>query len=96
MLQVFNPPDAETGPRTKVSPIEFFNLFTFAEEVAIREFAKGTTPQALTVATMLRRLDDPRMQTIYMTHATTQEGLNGLVALGLLTAERRAVIERGV
>ena len=77
------PPPA---PPKQFSSLEFFDLFTPAEQLAIATAAMQSAQVKLwydrTLAAMFITLADPR----------TEGGLTALVGAGLLTAERKAAI----
>ena len=70
----------------KLTSLEFLDLFTEAEQLAIATAAMQSAQVKLwydrTIAAMFITLADPR----------TEAGLNALVTAGLLTAERKAEI----
>jgi len=87
---------SEPPKQTVMAPIEFFFLFTPQEEYAIREAAKGATPEAGVLGIFLRRLDHPSLKEVDIKSAQVQQGLGLLVAMGLITAERSATISEGM
>lgn len=82
--------------RTVVTPAEYFGLFGPLEEYAIRQAAEGTSDAAKVLSIFLRRLDHPSLASIDLMSPQVQEGLGLLVAMGLITAERKAEISEGV
>lgn len=96
-----HPEPAEPEPpraparRLLLSPVEFKMLFASAERIAIRQRREGETPD-LVIDDWFGILDDPRLTTVDLTRQDTKDGLAYLVAVGVLTAERKAEIEAGV
>ncbi len=102
-----NPPPApEPGPvvvpkRTKVSRVEFKQLLTSAERIAIRTARAydGADATALAIKASLDDLfdilEDPALTFVDLTLPTTQDGINGLVTAGLIAPERAPVILAG-
>lgn len=68
---------------------QFLLMFTSAERVAIRA---STDP---VIKDFLAIVADPALEWIDLSLASVQEGLAYLVASGLLTSDRLAVIEKG-
>jgi hypothetical protein len=68
---------------------QFLLMFTSAERVAIRA---STDP---VIKDFLAIVADPALEWIDLSLASLQEGLAYLVASGLLTSDRLAVIEKG-
>lgn len=73
-------------PSYKVTKLGFRNRFTFMEKVAIEEAAK-TDPM---IAVILK--DQESASYIDITRKDTIDGMNLLVAKGLITDERKAII----
>lgn len=88
-------------PPLILSTPDFWLCFTTAEEIAIRAAGVGnptaTPPIASdeTIATWLRRLDDPRTLTINLSLAGIAEALTYLTSKGLLASGRQAQILAG-
>lgn len=99
-------PAPEPGPvvalrRTKVSRVEFKQLLTSTERIAIRTARAydGTDATALAIKAGLDDLfdilEDPALTFVDLTLPTTQDGINGLVVAGLIAPERAPVILEG-
>ncbi|MGL5447433.1 MAG: hypothetical protein ACRDBL_09005 [Rhabdaerophilum sp.] len=82
--------------RSKVSPVEYFSLFTPIEEFNIREASAGQTDPAKILNIFLRRLDHPSLAQIDLASTQVQQGLGLLVSMGLISPARKAEIEQGV
>ncbi|WP_158874005.1 hypothetical protein [Antarcticirhabdus aurantiaca] len=98
------PPAPEPARRLNLTPAEFRNSFSAFEEVAIVDFAAGaeaeTDAQAKTirrvVGVFFDRLKDPHLQTVDLADPRNLAGLDLLVGAGILTAERRETIAKGL
>lgn len=86
----------------QVSPPTFLLLFEPGERLAIRAARAyaGSDAAALKVKAVLEDwfaiIEDPRLQYVDLALPATQDGLDFLVTVGLLTAPRAAAIKQGV
>ncbi|EEE46676.1 hypothetical protein [Roseibium alexandrii] len=99
-----NPPEPvvaepETESRREVSPVEFKMLFTSAERIAINNKRKDTSTENETVKAVLDDwysiVDDPRLSAVNLQLQSTIDGVNFLVTIGILTAERAVQVLAG-
>ena len=85
-IRAANQPEPTQEPSAKLAPLEFFDLFTLPEQTAVANAAMTNVQAKLWYDRMLAAtfvtIDDPR----------TEAGLDALVGIGLLTAERKAQI----
>lgn len=87
--------------RTKVSRVEFKQLLTSGERIAIRTARayEGTDATALAIKASLDDLfdilEDPALTFVDLTLPSAQDGVNGLVVAGLIAAERAPIILEG-
>lgn len=84
-------PPAPEPTYAKVSPVEFMLLLTSPERVAIKA-ARATDP---IVDDFLDIVEDPRLSFVDLGLKSTQDALSYFVAIGILTAERKAEILAG-
>ncbi|WP_395175821.1 hypothetical protein [Roseibium alexandrii] len=99
-----NPPEPVVGEpemesRSEVSPVEFKMLFTSAERIAINGRRKDTSTENETVKAVLDDwysiVDDPRLSAVNLQLQSTIDGVNFLVTIGILTAERATQVLAG-
>lgn len=88
-----DPPLRVYGGRRVLSKREFLRLLTQPERVAVRDYAKGNSPQA-------KAMDDyvfllTLADTVNLDDQDVIDGLTGLTALGVLAAGRAEVIRNG-
>lgn len=76
----------------KVSPVEFKLLFTGPERAAIKA-ARATDP---IIDDFYGIVEDPRLTFVDLGLQSVQDALSYMVSTGLLTAERRAEILKGI
>lgn len=102
ILQVVEGPVIIPRQLLQVSPPTFKLLFTPQERIGIRAARSytGTAQAGKELKAILddwfEIIDDPRLQYVDLALPQTQEGINFLVTVGLLTAERAAEIKQGV
>ena len=77
-------------PVKHISKEKFLSRFTDDEICNIEDFAKGTSPYAKAVRASLKRQEQAMF--IDLNYQKTKDGINNLVALHLLTAERADAI----
>lgn len=87
----------------EISPIAFLLQFTSPERLAIRRLRKkadidGDPMQeaAEVVDDWMKIVDDVRTTTINLNLPQTQDGIDFLVTIGILTTERAAQIKQGI
>lgn len=85
-LPVADPPPPPPPPPTVVPVLTFKRLLTAAERISIRTTANSNP----TVADWLDILDTA--SDVYLTDADTVAGVQYMVSLGLLTADRAAMV----
>lgn len=86
----FNYGQLASKPSIKITKLSLRNRFTIAELSAIISLSRQSTPYGLMIQ---KTLDDQRDATfIDLARADTISGINGLVALGLITQERANLI----
>jgi hypothetical protein len=89
----FNVPDRAPAapPRIGLTRLEFMDLFTPAEEGAIRLLARSTDPAQAQVSalmeSLLRRIE--AADVIYLDDARVVDGINGVRSLGILATDAR-------
>lgn len=81
----------------QVSPPTFLLLFTSQERIAIRAARRGgVEPIASVLDDWFSIIEDPRLQYVDLSLQATKDGIDFLVGVGLLPAERAAEIKQGV
>lgn len=93
-------PEEPVAPEPKrvlqVSPPTFLLLFTSQERIAIRAARKGDNAMVAAVLDdWFSIIEDPRLQYVDLALPATQAGIDFLVPVGLLSAERAAEIKLG-
>lgn len=86
---------AVTQFATTLSPVQFKLCFTAPERVAAKALINAEEPDAL-LADFWSILDDPRLTEVDLGLASTQAGIDYLVSLGVITAERAVQVKAGV
>lgn len=89
---VEQPVIAPTPVAVTVTPIQFKQLFTSAERIAI----KNARPTDEIIDDFMTIVDDPNLTAIDLSRASTVEFLDYLVSSSIITAERKDAIKSGV
>ncbi|WP_067097960.1 hypothetical protein [Marinomonas atlantica] len=84
-----NYPFRKTESVTEVSAFNFKLLFSPSERVAIKDSADSL------VKDFYEMLNDPRLETVVLSHVDTVDGVNHLRDLGLITSDRALQILAG-
>lgn len=85
------PQPVATATPPKVSPVEFILLFNSGERVSLK--ALRTTDPVLD--DFFDVVEDPRLTVVDLSLTSTQDALDYMIAIGQLTAERKAEILTG-
>ena len=83
-------PSGAAVAKKHISKEKFLSRFTDTEICDIEDFSKGTSPYAKAVRASLKRQEQAMY--IDLNYQKTKDGINNLVALHLLTAERADAI----
>ena len=90
------PPPPPPTTKTVFTKFEFRSRFTFAELVAVDNYATSSTltdQQKATLNTVIKNFDSA--QDVDVTHASTIQGVEYLVQCNLITSQRAAIILAG-